>query len=477
MKPMSNNPDAHSEIRPLSIGEMAQPGWQALACGDIAKAKAIFTEIRQMKPLVLVWRIGLAQVAVREKDPQTALQLLDEVVPQPAQLPVAWIHIRGNALSMLGRMDEAEYIFRQAMQLMPDEVGVRLSYVNLLRKMRRSADALTVLDAGGDSFSDHPGVITNRLSLYFIQGRMADADRWLSEVIRNASSAAALQRIFIHLPRVYGDSDRWHQQCVALRLRLDALHAVQPCDTEGAVLSALLHFALGDIESFLNEAQILLQAGYSGPFATSLREVEKALRQPDKTVAKVIVIGLSKTGTSTMDAALRRLGLAAYHNHHPLTRQQLREEDVELFDAVSDTPIAHIFESLAERYPTARFILTRRPEDAWLKSMNSHYQRLLEIDTFEMLRDRVADPEACPGGSLWREIHESLYTRHGDLMAAFRAHDVRVREFFKDQPGRLLEFDVFSGDGWQKLCTFLDLPVPDEAFPWENAAPLHRAGK
>lgn len=477
MKPMSHNPDANSEIRPLSIGEMAQPGWQALAAGDIAQAKSIFTEIRQINPDVSVWRIGLAHVAAREDDPTEALRLLDETPPGPVHIELARMLLRGNALAKLERLDEAECVFKQAIHEFPDHVGIRLGYVQVLRKLGRPADALTLLEEGGASLSDHPGAILNRLTLYFFLGRMAEADRFLVEAIRDASSPAALQRIFMHLPRVYGDSDRWRQQCVALRLRLDELCAARPYDTEGAVLSALLRFALGDIESFLNEAQILLQAGYSGPFATPLRQVVNALRQPTGTVAKVFVIGLSKTGTSTMDAALNRLGLVAYHNHHPLTRQQLREEDVALFDAVSDTPIAHIFESLAEQYPTARFILTRRPEEKWLKSMVHHYERLLGIDTFELLRARIADPETCPGGLLWRQIHESLYTRHGDFMAAFRAHDARVREFFKDQPGRLLEFDVFSGDGWQKLCTFLDLPVPDEAFPWENAAPLRRAGK
>ncbi len=38
--------------------------------------------------------------------------------------------------------------------------------------------------------------------------------------------------------------------------------------------------------------------------------------------------------------------------------------------------------------------------------------------------------------------------------------------FFRDKPeGRCLEFDVFSGAGWAKLCPFLGQPVPSQPFP------------
>jgi hypothetical protein len=38
---------------------------------------------------------------------------------------------------------------------------------------------------------------------------------------------------------------------------------------------------------------------------------------------------------------------------------------------------------------------------------------------------------------------------------------------------RLLEFDMFAGDGWEKLCAFVGRQAPSEPFPWENKAP-HR---
>lgn len=33
---------------------------------------------------------------------------------------------------------------------------------------------------------------------------------------------------------------------------------------------------------------------------------------------------------------------------------------------------------------------------------------------------------------------------------------------------KILVFDVFSGDGWEKLCNFLDRPIPNRPFPHKN---------
>jgi hypothetical protein len=46
----------------------------------------------------------------------------------------------------------------------------------------------------------------------------------------------------------------------------------------------------------------------------------------------------------------------------------------------------------------------------------------------------------------------------------FNRHTQEVRDTI--DPARLLVFDV--REGWAPLCRFLDLPIPDEAFPRLN---------
>ncbi len=45
----------------------------------------------------------------------------------------------------------------------------------------------------------------------------------------------------------------------------------------------------------------------------------------------------------------------------------------------------------------------------------------------------------------------------------------QTREYFKGRPDDLLILDICGGDGWEKLCNFLSLPIPSVDFPFENA--------
>jgi hypothetical protein len=43
-----------------------------------------------------------------------------------------------------------------------------------------------------------------------------------------------------------------------------------------------------------------------------------------------------------------------------------------------------------------------------------------------------------------------------------------IKNFFKDKPDQFLELRICEGEGWEKLCPFLDVDVPDFPFPYEN---------
>src|SRR5688572_1142338 len=48
-------------------------------------------------------------------------------------------------------------------------------------------------------------------------------------------------------------------------------------------------------------------------------------------------------------------------------------------------------------------------------------------------------------------------------------HEDNVRRYFADRSDDLLVLDVADA-GWQPLCEFLGLPVPDEPYPHRNPA-------
>ena len=58
--------------------------------------------------------------------------------------------------------------------------------------------------------------------------------------------------------------------------------------------------------------------------------------------------------------------------------------------------------------------------------------------------------------------NEELYVE------VYRKHIADVKEYFKNRPDDLLVIDVTSGDGWEKLCNFLEKEIPRKAFPHVN---------
>jgi hypothetical protein len=43
-----------------------------------------------------------------------------------------------------------------------------------------------------------------------------------------------------------------------------------------------------------------------------------------------------------------------------------------------------------------------------------------------------------------------------------------IIDYFKFDNTKLLVMDIIKGDGWEKLCKFLDKPIPNRPFPHKN---------
>jgi sulfotransferase family protein len=126
--------------------------------------------------------------------------------------------------------------------------------------------------------------------------------------------------------------------------------------------------------------------------------------------------------------------------------------------ALLDIPVAPYFAQFDRIYPDAKFILTTRPTESWLKSVETHFRLYVERRP-DPFTDHV---HACTYGALHfsRDRFEYVKARHEE----------DVRRHFAGRPGKLLVFDVFRGDSWPELCSFLGLPVPAEPYPHENPA-------
>jgi hypothetical protein len=185
---------------------------------------------------------------------------------------------------------------------------------------------------------------------------------------------------------------------------------------------------------------------------------------------KVFGIGLSRTGTKSLDRALSVLGYRSDHFSTHLLRLEdgalsLDMHKVEAYDALTDITAALFFRELDEAFPGSKFVLTVRDSDGWLRSCRQHFPPL--------------EPGLWPYGDakvleLRRRVYASNCFDSDRFLAAYQAHAEAVRRYFASRPDSLLVFDVCSGDGWGPLCTFLSKPEPKVPFPWvlRRSAPL-----
>jgi hypothetical protein len=182
---------------------------------------------------------------------------------------------------------------------------------------------------------------------------------------------------------------------------------------------------------------------------------------------KVFCVGFQKTGTTSMAVALEILGyrVASIFGHEEKDLAALSRDFVPrgleiaaTFDAVQDMPWPLMFRELDQAVPGSKFILTWRDTDRWLSSICGHFGR--NPDILQALTYGSDAP--FPVG--YEAHYRTVYDRHN---AAVRAH-------FRDRPAALLEVNLSEGDGWPKLCGFLEVAVPETPFPTSNTAQSRR---
>lgn len=284
-------------------------------------------------------------------------------------------------------------------------------------------------------------------------------------------------RIRVLIPLLFHEAER-RRELLAYRDAVDGLlqsvrHPVGRRNLVQALLCADL--ALKDYGTFRTRAAPHRGHDDLPPLLAGLVDLLPRIEEPADVAErreKVFIIGLSKTGTKSVTRAIEQMGYTTAHWVNPYTRALIDTDDFLLFDCCSDTPVSYRFEELAARFPNARFINTSRPIEPWIASFAHHFARHHGVADLDGLRRRFDPRGDLFHGPLYGRISERLYTRYGSLDEAYRAHEARVRGFFSGTArSRLLEFDLFRGDGWAELSRFLGRPVPDEPFPWIGKAP------
>jgi|AntRauTorckE5430_2_1112549.scaffolds.fasta_scaffold00173_1 hypothetical protein len=183
---------------------------------------------------------------------------------------------------------------------------------------------------------------------------------------------------------------------------------------------------------------------------------------------KIFCVGLNKTGTSSLHVAFEMLGLKSVHwkdDNGLNIKTKIGEnflnginilDGIERYDAFSDWDMGtshQVFKEFDKQYPNSKFILNTRDIGGWLDSREKHVKRNQQ--------KKSENPDAdITWLTVDREAWKLQYERHHE----------EVYNHFKERKSELLTFDVTKGDGWEILCPFLDLPIPQSPFPKANVA-------
>lgn len=196
---------------------------------------------------------------------------------------------------------------------------------------------------------------------------------------------------------------------------------------------------------------------------------------------KVIGAGHGRSGTTSLRAALERLGYVKCHHMDAVYAdpQQSRywldiaegrrhdwDEVYDGFLAAIDGPNWPYALELAERYPDAKVIYTERDFDSWYESARAtiYAIRAAWPRWYLAVRPHLARTARMHDVLMWDGIFGG---RFEDKEAARAVYDGwRDTVLSAIPPDRLLVMRI--SEGWEPLCAFLGHDVPSDPFPHVN---------
>ena len=191
---------------------------------------------------------------------------------------------------------------------------------------------------------------------------------------------------------------------------------------------------------------------------------------------KAISAGYGRTGTMSLKLALEQLGFGPCH--HMIEVIENGEKQVPLwndalagkpdFDAIYkgyssavDWPSAAFWKELADAYPDAKVILSSRSPESW-------YSSISETILASVWAPENWPPQAVPWFTMVSKVLERSFggaKTKDELIANFLAHEAEVKAAIPAD--RLLVHS--AKDGWEPLCAFLGVPVPEGDYPRTNS--------
>jgi len=173
--------------------------------------------------------------------------------------------------------------------------------------------------------------------------------------------------------------------------------------------------------------------------------------------SKIFGLGLSRTGTTTLNTILRECGYNMIH--YP--------NDNELYsmnnDGATDTPVTAVYKELDKMFPNSKFIYTIRDKEEWMESIGPYLERKRNWN----MDQRHID--------IRNKIYGAPFFEEKKYSDAYDFWLKDITDYFKNRPNDLLILNIVNDiDKPQKLFDFLGIKAKaPEKFPHKNFLKNH----
>ena len=196
----------------------------------------------------------------------------------------------------------------------------------------------------------------------------------------------------------------------------------------------------------------------------------------------IFQLGMICAGSTSLCEALNILGIPSLHFQgpdHKIFETEVIPENIKLnrrlfypydqeFTGFLDFNGMHFYKTLYKMYPDSKFIYTWRAYDPWIKSALRLSQNLWKSGS--PVRVGVAEHQTLlinnTPGIIDQDMPEKVFALVKTDREKSWKDNQQIPEFFKNNP-KFLEMRICDedNDGWEKLCDFLEMDIPDVDFP------------
>ncbi|KAI0453603.1 P-loop containing nucleoside triphosphate hydrolase protein [Xylaria acuta] len=227
------------------------------------------------------------------------------------------------------------------------------------------------------------------------------------------------------------------------------------------------------------------------------REIDTVPTPANVKSKKLLVLSAPRTGTHGLYLALKQLGFTPYHMAEvlatgaPAIRLMTDGMNAEMFhegtpygkaefdkwfanyDVIIEMPF-FMLRSTLKAYPDAKFLLTERDPEKWAKSfMNTVGVATTRLNSFPMSTFKKFDNFAfnmaifsnravnyCTNGFGMSEEGRKA------LVENYKSYIAEVKRLVPPEQLKVVKLE--DGLGWNELCPYLGVPIPDTPWPSLN---------